>query len=680
MHISRSSRFTSSCLHSAAATSLAFLLSAGTPALADEPPSFTQHPDPQSVPVGVNVLFSAQATSSLPVSYQWQVDGVDLEGKTGNTLGLFCVSMMQSGQVFTVVAANAAGAKTSSPALLQVSVPNAGRTPHTWGINPAAQHNHFFPYHLRDQVGAIYHADLFDLSLGALWGTDTYTDDSSLPAAVVHAGLLPAGQRGTVVVRISGPQSSFTGSSRHGIVSAEYGAYDGSFQLLGVVPTITRHPKAQARMAGGSAIFAVEAYGTGTLRYQWKHNGIDLTGETNATLQFVVDSTAQAGSYAVNVMDNLGTNTSDHAVLGVLPDAVGTPQRNEGVEWLSPGEFVRTVLTGNTNGGKIWGVGIYTTDQDLSTAVVHEGLLAHGETGVIAIVRLPEQPFFLGDTHNGVTSLPFGVYEAQAFLGRVPQVIADPVSKAVLAGQPAQLSVEAIHPLGYAIQWRKDGQTIVGATEAQLALDGAAPGTTAVYDAIVSVPGNPNVTQPAQVIVPPADAPIVTVSSPEEASIFMGQAGTLVYFPLSGSTNQGNPQLWGTGTYTDGSDIAAAAVHAGRLTPGQSATVGIYVGQWPSYYGSTRHGITSMGYGEYRGFTFVFPSAISAGPLLTLSAPGHLRIDNGIGHVCQIWAAPTLAPATWSLLDAFIPTNSMQAWTDTTAPTSQRFYRAVVLP
>jgi hypothetical protein len=65
---------------------------------------------------------------------------------------------------------------------------------------------------------------------GAVWGTDTYTDDSGLCRAAVHAGTIPA-EGGTVtVMRVAGRQL-YTGSSRNGISSNDYGAYSDSIRF-----------------------------------------------------------------------------------------------------------------------------------------------------------------------------------------------------------------------------------------------------------------------------------------------------------------------------------------------------------------------------------------------------------------------------------------------------------------
>jgi len=66
---------------------------------------------------------------------------------------------------------------------------------------------------------------------GFVWGTDVYTSDSTLAMAVVHAGLLTAGKTGYVRVRIVTPPASYSGSTRHGITSADYGPWQGAYRV-----------------------------------------------------------------------------------------------------------------------------------------------------------------------------------------------------------------------------------------------------------------------------------------------------------------------------------------------------------------------------------------------------------------------------------------------------------------
>ena len=70
-------------------------------------------------------------------------------------------------------------------------------------------------------------------SSGRLWGTDVYTDDSSICTAAVHAGLINIAAGGTVTIEIRPGASSYKASTRNGVASKSYGAYAGSFVVIG---------------------------------------------------------------------------------------------------------------------------------------------------------------------------------------------------------------------------------------------------------------------------------------------------------------------------------------------------------------------------------------------------------------------------------------------------------------
>jgi ElaB/YqjD/DUF883 family membrane-anchored ribosome-binding protein len=66
---------------------------------------------------------------------------------------------------------------------------------------------------------------------GPVWGTDVYSSDSSL-AAAVHAGALRRGERGVVRVEVLDRMpASFQGSNRHGVRS---GPWQGSYPAFRV--------------------------------------------------------------------------------------------------------------------------------------------------------------------------------------------------------------------------------------------------------------------------------------------------------------------------------------------------------------------------------------------------------------------------------------------------------------
>ncbi len=66
---------------------------------------------------------------------------------------------------------------------------------------------------------------------GGVWGSCPYTNDSNLPKATVHAGILTPGQTATIRVYAQPGQSSYTGSTQHGVTTSSYGAWGGSISL-----------------------------------------------------------------------------------------------------------------------------------------------------------------------------------------------------------------------------------------------------------------------------------------------------------------------------------------------------------------------------------------------------------------------------------------------------------------
>jgi hypothetical protein len=74
-------------------------------------------------------------------------------------------------------------------------------------------------------------------SLASVWGTDQYTDDSSVCTAAVHAGLITLAGGGSVTIEIRPDAGSYTGSTRNRVTSNSYPSYAGSYVFVGGTPT-----------------------------------------------------------------------------------------------------------------------------------------------------------------------------------------------------------------------------------------------------------------------------------------------------------------------------------------------------------------------------------------------------------------------------------------------------------
>ena len=112
------------------------------------------------------------------------------------------------------------------------------------------------------------------------------------------------------------------------------------------------------------------------------------------------------------------------------------------------------------------------------------------------------------------------------------------------------------------------------------------------------------------------------IADPGSLTAYRGRTLASIYFNVTGSLSGG---VWGTGIYTDDSVLAAAAVHAGLLRPGQSGIVKVTIRNGLSanaagvaYVGSVANGITSNSFGSY---TASF----------SLSSP-----DGGLGSIARV--------------------------------------------
>ena len=74
------------------------------------------------------------------------------------------------------------------------------------------------------------------------------------------------------------------------------------------------------------------------------------------------------------------------------------------------GKVLYIIVAGTLLGGGVWGTDVYTDDSDLSTAVVHAGVLAENEVGIVMVTILPGQASYEGTTRNGLTTGNFGTW------------------------------------------------------------------------------------------------------------------------------------------------------------------------------------------------------------------------------------------------------------------------------
>lgn len=87
---------------------------------------------------------------------------------------------------------------------------------------------------LCDIVGAIYYFRITGITEGQVWGTDTYTRDSTLGAAAVHAGLLKPEETAVLRVTVVPPLASYAGTNRNGVTTSDYADFPHAWTLSAI--------------------------------------------------------------------------------------------------------------------------------------------------------------------------------------------------------------------------------------------------------------------------------------------------------------------------------------------------------------------------------------------------------------------------------------------------------------
>jgi hypothetical protein len=266
-------------------------------------PTITSQPANQTVTAVQTATFSAVATGTAPLSYQWQKNGANISGAISASYTTPATTSIDNGSTFQVVVGNSAGSVTSSAATLTV---NPAAVAPTITTQPANQ---------------------------------TVTAGQTATFAVAAIGTAPLSyQWQKNGANISGvTSSSYTttattstdnGSTFRVVVTNSAGNATSSAATLtvnpaSVAPTITMQPANQTVTVGQTGTFSMVATGTAPLSYQWQKNGVNIGGATAASYATSATTSTDNGSaFAVVVSNTAGTVTSNTATLTVNPAAV----------------------------------------------------------------------------------------------------------------------------------------------------------------------------------------------------------------------------------------------------------------------------------------------------------------------------------------------------------------------
>ena len=352
------------------------------PLPAGTPPIITRQPQPLTVNVGDSASFSVGALGSLPLTYQWRKNDVNIGNATNSTLTFNTVAKSAEAD-YTVVIANTSGSVTSVVAHLTVyefisTLFNTGLDtnhlaladnsvdPHyTLTTNPdtglpdaIVEDSAAFPIvggpWLADTASSKWIGPRFNTSPSAV-GLYTYRTTFDLtnrdPSTVVIIGRWASDNSGRDIlvngVSTGNPQSpSFAGYTGFLISTSNasflpgvntidfvveneaapgYTGLRAEFTtsnariLPNIPPTITTQPVSQTAVIESNTVtFTVSASGSDPVTYQWSKNGTPLPGQTNSVLTLFNVTTNDNGLYRARATNDFGFADSNPAQLAVI--------------------------------------------------------------------------------------------------------------------------------------------------------------------------------------------------------------------------------------------------------------------------------------------------------------------------------------------------------------------------
>ena len=270
---------------------------------AGNPPQITSQPTNQTVPAGTNVSFVVGVTSDTPASYQWQLNGVNINGATSSTLNLTNVQIADEGG-YRVLVSTPGGTTNSATALLRVNPSAPVITLHPTNLTVAATSNATFSVVAIGSIPLTYQ-----------WRVNTV----ALPDAT-NSSLVLSNVQG------------FSMGTYSVAVSNAYGFAISTGASLTVTPTAPRiisQPTNQNILLGSSAAFSVTAVGSVPFTYQWRFNGTNIAGATSSNYNVINAQFTNAGNYSVAVSNLAGGVISSNALLTVYsPPVITNPPAN----------------------------------------------------------------------------------------------------------------------------------------------------------------------------------------------------------------------------------------------------------------------------------------------------------------------------------------------------------------
>jgi hypothetical protein len=504
--------------------------SAATLTVTPVPLSITQQPRDTTVEEGDQVAFSVSATGTGPVSYQWRDTGGDIPGATSSTYSISSASIALDGNQYYCRLSNPAGSLLSDTAVLTVNA-----IPPVISRHPADT--------------SVAEGNMVSMEVTAS-GTEP------LAYQWRRNGVDIAGQTANLLSYGPVSYANDTNARFDCVISNQAGTVTSSQAVLTVIPAppvITIQPQSVTVAENQSASFSITASGEGTLSYQWKRNGTDISGATGASYTTPpLPYTSNGDQFSCAVSNEGGATSSDQATVTVTPIPVSIIQQPSGI-------------TVNDGQGAQFAV-VAEGTLPLSYQWQENGVDLPGETGdVLSLLAVSLSQD--GNAYSCAITNPAGSVSSDAAVLTVlplpPTITGQPRDQYVYVGQSATFSiaVQGSEPLSY--QWRVDGADIAGANGASYTTEPVVlTDDQKVYTCFVSNSTGSILSGPAVLHVSETPQPPEITAHPQSVSV---SGGTALAMTVTASGTMPLSYAWFKDGAAVGGDTAELVIDSASL-------------------------------------------------------------------------------------------------------------------
>jgi hypothetical protein len=353
----------------------------------------------------------------------------------------------------------------------------------------------------------------------AVIGAETFADSpfTSGPFPALYALRLFADDGGAVVSRTMQVQS------------------EGGDPLA---PEITQQPVSLTVTELEEAAFSVSVNANPAPEFQWRKDGTDIPGATQASFVIPSASLSDAGEYSVYTWNDEGNVTSDTVTLTVNPippeAPVITQQPQSQSALVTQSATFSVEATGHPAPEFQWRKDGVELSGETGTSLTLTNLTL-SDSGAYDVV--------VSNSEDTVISEPATLTVAEG--PTAPTILAHPQGQTVTAGQVLVLTVDATGNPTPTYQWRLDGNPVSGADQATLELSAVSPEDAGSYDVVVSNSEGTVISDIADVEV--LFAPVL-LAQPQSLTVTVGQSA---WFSVVAEANPEPQYQW----YFDGAPL-----------------------------------------------------------------------------------------------------------------------------